>query len=124
MSEFFSINRYALIIRPSKAMVEWINATFPDDPPLDYEEMGGDDQLDVFLIPEFTSPEDAREWLQENCRQFLEFELEEWCTDPGRWPKNLDWPLFESFLEYTLQSVVLDTQDEEYDEEFEDWELN
>jgi len=124
MSEYFSINRYALIIRPSKAMIEWINATYPEDPPMDYEDLGGDDQLDIFLIPEFNSIGEAREWLEENYRQFLEFQLEEWCTDPKYWPPNLDWPLFERFLEYTLQSVVMDTQSEAYDEEFEDWELN
>ena len=123
MKDFFTINRYALILRPARPMVDWLNAKFPEDP-VDYDSGEEHDKFDVFLIPEFRSTNDALGWLQENFRSFLEYVLEEWCGNDVEWPEQVDWALFEKFIEYSFQTVVVDTLDEDYDEEFEDWELN
>lgn len=118
--EFYSINRTALTLRPTPALVEWINRIFPNDP-ITYEDTLGHDDLDIFLIPNFDDIEEAKAWLQENFEPFLRYALNDWCTDETEWPKPLDWDLFERFLEYSLQTVVVDTMDEEYDEEFDDF---
>ena len=115
--DFYSINRYALITRLTRDMVDWINSVNPEDP-IDFDSIDGHDDLDVFLIPEFDSIEEAYEWLQENCEPYLRFTLASWCTDEKAWPQPLNWALFERFLEYSLQSVVVDSVDEEYDDEF------
>lgn len=119
MLEFFTINRYALIVRPSEAMIGWVNSVFPGDP-IDYDKMKGHDNTDIFLIPEFDSPEDAEEWLQENYQNFLRHSLEAWSTDESTWPKPLSWEQFDRLHEYSIESVVIDTVDEEYDEEFDE----
>ena len=117
MTDFFSINRYALITRPSPALIDWVNTVFPDDP-VDYAEIDKEqhDQKDVILIPEFDDVDEALNWVKENCETFLEQILDSWCTDEETWPEDLDWPLFERFIDYSIQSVVTDTVDEEEDE--------
>lgn len=119
MLEFFSINRYALIVRPSEAMIDWVNTVFPGDP-IDFDKMKGHDHTDIFLIPQFDSVKNAEEWLEENYRFFLRHSLEEWSTDESTWPKPLSWEQFERLHNYTIESVVIDTVDEEYDEEFDE----
>ena len=118
MDEFYSINRYALIVRPKKALIDWVNYIFPEDP-VDFREIEEEpnDGMDVFLIPEFDDIEDALEWLKENHATFLEYSLEAWCTDEADWPSPLNWDLFERFLDYSIQSVVIDVVPEEEDRE-------
>lgn len=116
MSDFYAINRYVLLVRPSKAMVEWINQIYPDDP-VAYEASMKEDNTDVYLIPDMDDMEEALEWLKENFELFLENTLDEWCADESLWPKTLDWAAFERLCDYTLQSNVLDVVSEEEDEE-------
>jgi hypothetical protein len=116
MPDFFSINRNALVLRPKQAMIDWINSVFPEDPiELNIEEQH--DGLDIFLISDFDSVEEALLWLKENCDQFLANELETYCADSTRWPEDLSWELFEKFFDYSIQLEVIDTVDEEEDED-------
>ena len=121
MTDFFSINRYALITSPSRALIDWVNTVFPEDP-IDYADIEKEkhDHMDVFIIPEFDSTQDALDWLKDNCEEFLEQILDSWCTDEDVWPEKLDWALFERFVDYSVQSVVTDTVDEEEDYEEKD----
>lgn len=122
MSDFFSINRSALLLRPSRDMVEWLN-NVQAGPRETYQAQAGDDDLHVFLVPEFDSADEGRDWLEENCEPFIRYVLEDWCADEDVWPKSLDWELFQKFFEYTIQTIVTDTVDDDYDEEEgeEDW---
>lgn len=116
MPDLFSINRNALVIRPTREMINWVNTIMPDDP-IEYEEAILHDGLDIFLIPDFDSTEEALAWIEENFEDFLAYALEDWCEDETLWPAPLDWALFEKFLDYSIQSVVVDTVDEEEDDE-------
>jgi hypothetical protein len=115
MNDFYSINRYALIARPTREMIDWVNSIFPEEPTI-YDEKEVHDTYDVFLIPEFADAEDALEWLKENFEPFLRYALEDWCTDESAWPAPLDWELFENFLEFSIQSMVVDTVEDDYDD--------
>ena len=119
MHDFFSINRNALIMRPKPALIDWVNSIFPDAP-VDYNDLGKHDSLDIFLIPDFDSVDESLEWVKENCEDFLSYALEDWCTDEKVWPQPLEWELLESLFDYSIQTVVVDTMDEGYDEEEED----
>ncbi|MCO6487439.1 MAG: hypothetical protein J5I98_03425 [Phaeodactylibacter sp.] len=121
MHEFYSINRNALIIRPTRAMIDWANTVFPEDP-IDYDEMDQHDEQDVFLLPDFETPEETLEWLRENCEDLLGYVLEDWCMDKSAWPAPLDWALFERFFHYSVETSVVDTMDEDYDDAEEDFE--
>ncbi len=121
MNDFFTINRNALITRPKPALIDWVNAIFPDDP-ASYEELDKHDSQDVFLIPDFDSVEESLEWVRENCEEFLSYLLEDWCADESTWPQPLDWELFERFFEYSVLTAVVDTMEGEYDSDDEDFE--
>jgi len=120
MDEFHPINRNALIVRPTRALIEWANALFPEDA-IEYDEMDQHDEQDIFLLPDFDSVEETLEWVQENCEDFLAYILEDWLMDKSAWPSPLDWALFERFFQYSIESSVVDTMDEGYDEEDEDF---
>ncbi|MCB0705132.1 MAG: hypothetical protein KDC34_07470 [Saprospiraceae bacterium] len=115
-ANFASINRFALIIRAKKPLIAWVNEVFPDDP-VDFDALQGHDHLEVFLIPEFPDLEEAQEWLETNYLSFLEYILETWCADSDIWPEIRNWTLFEKLLDYSIESLVIDTVDDEYDEE-------
>ena len=116
MREFYSINRHALLIRPSQEMVTWVNGLFGGDPEVTYSEAIAHDELDILLIPEADSIEESLDWVKENCEDILRYALEDWTPDENQWPKPLNWDLFERFLEYSLQTMVIDTVTEEEDE--------
>ena len=110
-----AINRNALVLRPTKEMIEWANSVFPEDP-IDYQDMSQHDEQDVFLLPDFDSTEESLEWVKENCEDFLAFALEDWCMDRNAWPSPMDWALFERFFHYSIESSVIDTMNVQYDE--------
>lgn len=121
MHDFYSINRNALIIRPTRAMIDWANTVFPEDP-IDYDEMDQHDEQDVFLLPDFETPEETLEWLRENCEDLIAYVLDDWCMDKSAWPAPLDWALFERFFHYSVETSVVDTMDEDYDDAEDDFE--
>jgi hypothetical protein len=99
------VSRYALVVRYTQNLLDWVNTIFPDNPiSMDFD---GDDEATVYLIPEFMDIEEARAWLRKHFKSVLEQELEDWCTDSALWPP-LTWKTFESFLDCRIHGVVLD----------------
>ncbi|MEL7220102.1 MAG: hypothetical protein AAGJ93_02220 [Bacteroidota bacterium] len=119
MLELYTINRCALLVRPSKAMIDWLNTIFPTHP-VSYTEHMEQDNTDVYLIPEVAFLDDAKEWLKINYQPIFESILYDWCADEDLWPSPLDWVTFEQFCDYTIQSNVQDTVSAEEDEEYDD----
>lgn len=116
MLPFYTINRYALLLKPSIALVEWVNAVFPDDP-IVYEQEMLHDNTDIYLIPEMNSIEDAEDWLKEHFFGFLENVLEDWCENTDEWPEKMDWAAFEKLVDYTFQTNIVDVVSEEEDDD-------
>lgn len=114
MPDLYTINRYILLIRPSEAMVKWINSLDAASA-VGYEPEIRDDNTDVYLIPEFDHTDEARAWLKDNYLDILENTLETWTEDTDEWPDSMSWDTFESFLDYSIQSNVLDTVPAEMD---------
>ena len=104
---FETVNRNALIIRPKQALLDWVNSIFPEDP-LSSDALGKHDDANVYLIPEMDSTEESLQYLKDNFESFLEEILFDWCEDDELWPKNRNWKLFEEYLDYSIQSVVVD----------------
>ena len=99
------VNRYALVVRSTQNLLDWVNTVFPDSPIfMDSDE---DDEATVYLIPEFMEIKEARAWLRKHFKPILESELVDWCIDSALWP-SLTWATFESFLDCRIHSVVLD----------------
>ncbi len=109
---FDTINRNVLILFSKQPLFDWVNSIFPDNKKV-YKQAMSHDAGSVFLIPEFDHPNEAIEFIKENFVVFFEHELFGWITDEDLWPDNLSWEMFESWFYYSIQSVVMDTLDDE-----------
>ncbi|MEO0734670.1 MAG: hypothetical protein AAFZ52_17680 [Bacteroidota bacterium] len=113
--ELYDINRVALIISPSVALLRW---AISEDPGL-AEDIDLDDPSDlssVYLLPDFDDIEEADDWLEENFEVILETLLEEWIPD-DLWPDRLEFSHLEKYAEYSFSNIVIDTLDASYDRE-------
>ncbi len=113
--ELYDINRVALIISPSEALLKW---AISEEPSL-AEEVDIDDPSDlasVYLLPDFDDIEEADDWLEDNFVPILETLLEEWIPDDN-WPERLEFSHLEKYADYSFSNIVIDTVDPEYDEE-------
>ncbi len=117
MPEFYTINRNALLARPSAAMLEWVNTLYQEEDPVEYQANPSHDDWDVFLLPEKDDVEESLAYLEQYCEQFLAIMLEDWCMEEEQWPKPLNWELFNKFIEYSVQTLVMDTVSPGQDEE-------
>lgn len=114
--DLYDINRFALIVTPSAALLKW---AISEQPSL-AEEVDPEDSADlatVFLLPDFDDIEEAEDWVEQHYVTVLENLLEEWIADENLWPPRLEFSHFEKYAEYTLSNMVIDTLDASYDEE-------
>ena len=123
MSEFYTINRYVLLIRPGVALIEWVNSVYPEAE-LTYENQMSDENTTVYLIPEMNDLEDAYDWLKDNYLAFFENTLEDLYDEPDDWPEVMDWAAFERMIDFSIQTDILDIvseeEDDDYREEYDD----
>ena len=99
-----TINRYVLVIEPTKVFLEWARK-FPDeDPTLTLEELLED--TSAYLMPQIDLDPDS--WLAQNFRTIFEIELSDWCVDPTLWPKDRSFKSFKEFFSVRFCSIVID----------------
>jgi len=113
--ELYDINRVALLISPSQALLKW---AISEEPTL-AEDVDIDDPSDlssVYLLPDFEDIEEADEWLEDNFLPILETLLEEWIPDDS-WPDKLEYTHLEKYADFSFSNIVIDTVDSSYDEE-------
>lgn len=120
MPDLFSINRNALVIRPKASLIEWVNSVYPEDQ-IELEMEISNDSLEIFLIPDFESTQEAQAWLEENFHDIFVYVMENWCEDESLWPNPLTWSLFSEMLEYTFHKEVVDSVAEDEDEDDDDF---
>ncbi len=109
MSMFHNINRDIIIITPKLELLDWVNEIFPDVPKSSIKDITGHDKSNVYLVEELDYPEETVAYLQQNIEKYLEYELMDWCIDKSLWPRKLDWQLFTSWFDFSIQTVVMDT---------------
>ena len=104
MTDFPTINRYAIIIEPSVSYFEWTK-TCPDaDPNFTLEELQVESK--TYLIPE-TNAEPVN-WLKQNFKTIFEHKLEAWYTDENYWPEKMTYKLFKEFFNIRYSTMVVD----------------
>ncbi|PHI20455.1 hypothetical protein CEQ90_08315 [Lewinellaceae bacterium SD302] len=111
----YDINRVALILRPSEELLNW---AIREDPALEEEidPEDSDDLASVYLLPDFDDLDDADVWIEKNFVEILESLLEEWIPNEAAWPDEFSFKHFELYADYAFTNMVVDTQDESYDE--------
>jgi len=103
-----TVNRAALLLRPTQAYAEWANSC-GEGPRLVLSEMRDDDST-VYLIPEMENGPEA--WVRKHYRSLFEYELWSWCTDPSYWPKDRSFAAFQRFFTVHFHSVVAELGEE------------
>lgn len=113
--ELYDINRVALIITPSLALVRW---AISEDPSMaeDVDEDDLSDLSSVYLLRDFDDIEEADDWLEDNFEPVLETLLEEWIPEDS-WPDRLEFIHLEKYADYSFSNIVIDTVDPSYDSE-------
>lgn len=99
-----TINRFVLVVEPTKVFLEWARK-FPDeDPILTLDELRED--ISAYLMPQIDI--DADSWIAQNFRTIFEIELNDWCVDPALWPKDRSFKAFKKFFTVRFCSIVID----------------
>lgn len=104
MSQFPTINRYAVILVPTDECVGWINYCSKDGSPTTLEE--AQKEPTVYLIPEGKA--DPGTYLRRHYQAMFEEELSSWYTDPDLWPKGRSFKTFKKFFTSRVSTMVFD----------------
>lgn len=97
------INRNAIVVKPKKPLLDWINFLYPD-PENPVTQVEGD----IYLIQEMDSTEEIEKWLKRNFDQIFQNELNDWHTDEKNWPQKRTFKIFQEWFEYRIHYMVLD----------------
>jgi hypothetical protein len=103
---FDTIDRNAIILRPKKPFFDWLNSIYPKDEPITEN-----DENNIYLIREMDSNDLILKWIKKNFEDIFSNELNDWCTDEKKWPKNRDFKMFSDWFEIEISSMILDLED-------------
>jgi hypothetical protein len=96
------IDRQAIILKPRKPFLDWINKFDPEDLITDLKDAS------TYLIDNELF--DLEKWLKKNYKTLFEMELDSWWTDQKDWPKKRTYKLFTEWFEITTSSVIYDLE--------------
>jgi hypothetical protein len=101
------IDRIALIIRPTQKFIDWLVSITAEESLLN-DHIGQDPT--VVLIPIFESDEELTDYINENCRKWMEFEFASWCMHEKDWPEGRDGETFQEYFDLEILSLVVDNE--------------
>lgn len=101
-----TIDRNAILVRPKRPFFDWANGVFNSGPPINEK-----DECNVYLIREMDSNEAVLRWVRTHFDDVFVNELNDWCTDEGRWPQKRTYVLFSEWFDVEVHSMVLDLED-------------
>jgi len=109
------VNRQAVIIKPKKAYLDWINETDEDG---DEYHTADEHENTVYLLPESENYKEAIDILKGKCKEIIENELLSWIIDKQCWPDQLNWKRFNEWFSYEILCLVYDTASKSLEREF------
>jgi hypothetical protein len=105
---FDNVKRSALVLRPKQAFVDWLQSIEPMDDISNHLKEG-----DVYLLPDYEEVEEMEEWLSENFDSIFSDQLNNWYTAEEIWPQERTFEMFKDWFEYTLHTMIWDTEEDE-----------
>ncbi|MCK5519809.1 MAG: hypothetical protein KAI81_01735 [Candidatus Marinimicrobia bacterium] len=110
------LNRVALKLKAKATFLDWVNtqAWVRENGDLTLAMLNSD--RPTYLIDE-EAMDDIDAWLEKNYDLLLQDELMAWDPDKKNWPGDLSFAYFLSNFEYEISTTVIDTVDEELEEE-------
>ena len=104
MTDVATINRFAVVLIPTQAYLEWSKSCPDGNPHTTLADV--QDEPTVYLIPETNA--DLESHLRRYYKTIFTEELTSWCTDPSLWPKDLSFETFKKFFTIHVSEMVFD----------------
>ena len=89
-----------ILLIPKKIYYEWSRYLIPEK--VYYDET----ETEFFLLPEFTSREEAEEFCRLFYDLFFQYQLRKFTDDPSYWPVNRTYEMFRQWFEVRITSCV------------------
>lgn len=103
---FENVVRSALVIRPKKPLIDWVNSHEPgmleEDVVLEGE---------VYLLPDFETVEEMEKWLKKFYDVIFTEQLFNWYMDEDMWVQNRTFKMFGEWFHYSFHTMIWDTVD-------------
>jgi hypothetical protein len=100
------LNRCAIVLRPKRPFLSWID-TVQRTMPKEYRIDVDDDQT-VYLIPSSESWNAIDEVLASMYPEMFEHELSEWYDDPALWPQPRTLKMFKEWFKVEVSTMIVD----------------
>ncbi|OOP57279.1 MAG: hypothetical protein AYP45_03695 [Candidatus Brocadia carolinensis] len=100
-----NVNRTALVLKPRQPFHDWLLRVEPEE-----DFLGELKEGDVYLLPGYEDVSQMQNWLKRNYDAIFTDQLNNWYTDETLWPQNRTMKMFKDWFEYSLFTMVLDTQ--------------
>ncbi len=99
------VQRSAMFLMPKQPFIDWVNATYPDDTPINLKTCEGE----LYLLPDFDELKQMESWLIRNFDNIFIEQLDQWYTDETGWPQNRTLKMFKEWFDYRMNTMVWDT---------------
>ena len=99
-----TINRFAVILRPTQAYLDWTRSCPDPDPATTLESLC--EESTVYMIPD--KGRGPGEYEKRHFKRMFVAELAAWYLDETYWPKNMSFDAFCRFFEVQVASCVFD----------------
>lgn len=102
---FKSLKRSATVVKPRQPFFDWL---LSHDPTMDVtNDMS---EATVYLLQDFETPKEMENWLKRNFDELFSEQLFQWYIDETMWPQSRTYKMFCEWFEYSLHTMVFDTQ--------------
>lgn len=102
----FEVDRVAAVIKPTHAMLDWINKQPSTYDSVSLKNLRKD--CAIILIPAFDGPRQSMEYIKQIYEAIFKFELISWGIPEKHWPESLDLDLFLKWFEIEFHSSIYD----------------
>jgi hypothetical protein len=103
---FDNIDRSALVIKPKKPFIDWLNKIDNNQRLTDIV-----DDTEIYLLPDFEEPQQMENWIKKNFDLIFCDQLNNWYTDEDIWPQKRTIKLFKEWFDYSLHTMIMDILD-------------
>lgn len=99
-----SINRNAIVVKPQKPFLDWINNLYPE------YNVSNAFESNIYLVLEMESNEDIEKWLKRNFDKIFQNELNDWHTNEDNWPVKRTFKIFQEWFTFEINSMIIDLE--------------
>lgn len=103
--DFKNLKRSAIVIKPRQPFIDWL--LHHDPAMIITEEIS---EAAIYLVPDFETLQEIETWLKKNFAELFEEQLFQWYIDESMWPPDRTYKMFGEWFEYSLHTMIFDTQ--------------